>query len=190
MPRTLIAIGVSPDNAIGYTDQVEEAIRTAACGKSVRALGSCGLNANAGQAQEHAFARQIALAKELSLPLVVEAEGAYDRALDFLLAEGTPEKGVVLRASDAASEQLSKWAEAGCYVSFGPSGLDDLLAFGNRARKLPAERILVESDAPDMGLGLLSGSDPRCDQVVFVADALQGICPPLRLVENWLALFT
>ncbi|MBR0406299.1 MAG: TatD family hydrolase [Eggerthellaceae bacterium] len=190
MPRIRIVIGVSPDHAVAYTDEVEETIRTVAQDKTVCALGSCGIDRNAGKEQEHAFARQIALAKELALPLVVETRGAYDRALDFLLSEGMPDKGVVLRAGDATSEQLAKWADEGCYISLGPEGLDDPLSFYDRARMLPADRILFESGAPDERLDVLAGADPRCDQVVFVADILQGICPPIRLVENWLTLFT
>lgn len=190
MPRIRIIIGVSPEHASAYTDEVEETIRTAAQSKTVCALGSCGIDRNADSVQERAFARQIALAKELALPLVVEAKGAYDRALDFLLAEGMPEKGVVLRSQDASSEQLAKWTEVGCYISLGPADFADPLSFCNSVRELPIDRILFESGAPDDRLDVLSGANPRCDQVVFVADALQGICPPLRLVENWLTLFT
>lgn len=190
MPRIRIVIGVSPDHASAYTDEVEEAIRAVVQGKTVCALGSCGIGRDAGKAQEHAFARQIALAKELSLPLVVEARGAYERALDFLLTEGMPEKGVILRAGDATSEQLAKWADEGSYISLGPTGLDDPLSFFDRARELPADRMLFESGAPYERLGVLGGADSRCDQVVFVADILQEICPPIRLVENWLTLFT
>ena len=186
MPRVHVALGVSPSNADSYSAEIEESIRKAFAGKNVKAIGSCGLTVQHSQAQEHAFARQIALAKELDALLVVEASGAYDEALGILEHEGLPRRSVILRSFDGTAEQLDSWVEYGCYISFGAEAENDPVAFCKLARRVPADRLLVESGAPDTTLLTLGSSKPRCDQVVFVADTLQGICPGPQLASNFL----
>ena len=189
MPRIVCSIGVSPAYAQSYDESVEASLREAAKAKQVRAIGSCGLDARCDEMQVQVFERQIALAKELDLALIVEADGMGSRALEILEHAGLPKRGVMLRAKGVPLDQLSAWADAGCFISLGAEVASDPIAYCACARTLPVERLLVESGAPASGIPALSGTSPRCDQVVFVEDVLQGIFSPNQLVANWCELF-
>ena len=191
MPRVLFALGVAPEHASSYDDAVEDAIREAVAAKRkhVCAIGSCGLDGNAEQAQRDAFKRQIELARELGLPLIVEAEGAYTEALEELSAQGVPERGVLLRAFSGTDEELSAWILAGAYVSFDVRVTADRASSARQAKLVPAERLLVESGAPALVADVLAGSEPRPDQVVFAADVLIGAAGPGAFAQNYQTLF-
>ena len=189
MPRIVCSIGVSPAYAQSYDDAIEASLRQAAGAKQVRAIGSCGLDASCDESQVHAFESQIALAKELDLALIVEAEGMSSRALEVLEHVGMSKRGVMLRAKGVPLDQLAAWADAGCFISLGAEVASDPVSYCACARALPVERLLVESGAPTSGIPALSGTAPRCDQVVFVEDVLQGIFSPNQLVANWCELF-
>ena len=189
MPRIVCSIGVSPAYAQSYNDSVEASLREALKAKPVRAIGSCGLDASCDEAQVRAFESQIALAKELGLALIVEADGMGSRALEILEHAGLPKRGVMLRAKGVPHDQLTVWADAGCFISLGAEVTFNPVAYCECTRTLPVERLLVESGAPAAGIPALAGTSPRCDQVVFVEDVLQGIFSPNQLVANWCELF-
>lgn len=148
------------------------------------AIGSCGLSANPSNEENNAFEKQIALANELGMPLIVKVDGCYESAWSILKNAGVPARGIMLRMPDVSAEQLTPWIEAGCYFTFGPRTVEDPAFFCNLAKALPGDRILIESGAPDNGIPPLSGLPPRCDQSVFIADVLQGICPTPQIVAN------
>ncbi len=198
MPRINVALGVAPENAQLYTDETESAIRAAFADKHVKAIGSCGLALSGNPANEslpplelqiQVFERQIALARELGVPLIVQADGAWDVAFQTLEKAGLPEAPVILRAQGATADDVAPWIEAGSYIAFDAQAEYDPVGACKLARLVPTDRVLVESGAPENGLLGLTGSDPRCDQVVFIADVLQGVCPGPRLMENFLLAF-
>ena len=189
MPRAYVALGVAPQNARHYNGEIEEAILGAFDAKIVKAIGSCGLSNKPNSIEATAFARQIELAKDLGAVLVVEAQGAYDQALAILEDCGFPHRSTILRSFDGSADQLDAWVDHGCYISFGATAENDPMSACELARRVPTDHLLVESDAPSSTLIALGNSLPRCDQVVFVADVLQGICPSPQLVANFFAVF-
>ena len=188
MPRVRIALGVAPCNAGSYDDEIEQLIRATAGDKRVKAIGSCGFDGAPDEAQTKAFARQVRLAHELDMPLIVEAHGAYGQALALLEDEGLPAAGVLVRAFDGSADELTDWVERGCYVSFDIRSVDDRVGAVEYAALVPQDRIMVESGAPYTTANL-EGYPARADQVVFVADTLQSLCPPGQLASNFQALF-
>lgn len=189
MPRIRFALGVSAENAELYNSDIEQAIRAESSRKNVWAIGSCGLGDEPGDAHVRAFESQIALASELGMPLIVEASRAYGQALTLISESGIEAERVMVRMGDCDAESLDAWVQAGCYISFGAQAADDAVRYCELARRVPCDRLLVESGAPDNAIALLAGTNPRSDQVVFVADALRGVCPPIKLAENLAAFF-
>lgn len=184
MPRISFSLGVAPENASRFTSEIESSILEHAANKHVRAIGSCGLDENRDGTQLDVFKRHIALAHETALPLIIEARGAYDEALDVLLTEGVPEHGILLRGFDGTEAQLARWLERAPYVSFDVRAANDPVTFSSLARMVPETRIVVESGAPASSADALTGYPARPDQVVFAADALISICPAPQLAEN------
>ena len=184
MPRIWATVGVSPRNADGYTDEVEQAIREAASNKAVCAIGCCGLASPVTDAQAHAFKRQVALAFELKMPLVIEVREAHEQARDLLDAAGFAPERVLVRVCDASCDEIESWSRWGAYLAFDGRLANNPQAYAGPIAAIPSERVLVESGAPEVVLDALPGYPARPDQVVFVAHALASLIPPEQLTEN------
>ncbi len=115
-------------------------------------IGECGLDyyyEHSPRAQQRqAFARQIALAREFDLALVVHAREAFSDLFDVLASEGVPSR-TVIHCFTGGPEDAEECLALGCDISF--SGIvtfknaDDVRA---AARLVPLERIHVETDSP------------------------------------------
>jgi len=148
------SVGTHPHNAheelhVGTADLV----RLAAHPKCV-AIGEAGLDYHYDNsprdAQAEGFRRHIAAARETGLPLVIHARSADEDVADILRNEaGKGAFPFVLHCFSSGTELARVGIELGGYISF--SGI---LTFRNAeeirevARFAPADRILVETDAP------------------------------------------
>lgn len=120
--------------------------------RKIVAIGECGLDFHYDHSDRHVqrtvFAEQIALAKQLSLPLVIHTRNAWPDTFDVLDAEGMPER-VIFHCFTGDEEEARQAVQRGAWLSF--SGIvtfakaDDI----RRAAKFcPAEKLLTETDAP------------------------------------------
>ena len=103
--------------------------------------------------QEAAFRKQIALAREFNRPMSVHCLKAWGRMLDILRDETLPACGFLLHSYGGPKEMVKDFADLGAWFSF--SGYYLLERKQDRRevlRSLPPERVLVETDAPDMPL--------------------------------------
>ena len=179
-----VAVGVESRSASSYDDTVEAIIREAAQAGQVHAIGSCGLALDGGEAQEHAFESQVAIAAEFDLPLILNASGNHARMLALLKSESFPLERTLAHAFEGSDDELILWVEAGCYVSFSGKSANDPGKLLHQAKIVPANRLLVESGAPDEALDALSGQPPRCDQSVFVAEIVRERVSAEQIAKN------
>jgi TatD DNase family protein len=144
--------GVHPHDAADFDPAGDvDALRAEAAQGAV-AMGECGLDYHYDHSprdlQRRAFAAQLALAKELGLPVVVHTREAADDTAAMVREAGAA--GVVgIMHCFAGPPALAEVAiEAGWYLSF--SGIITFKKFADDAllRLAPADRLLVESDAP------------------------------------------
>jgi TatD DNase family protein len=120
---------------------------------AVVAIGETGLDhfrtEPSGQGmQEESFRAHIAIAKATGKTLVIHDRDAHDDVLRVLLEEGAPDR-VVFHCYSGDEAMARVCADAGYYLSFaGPVTFkpnDELRA---AAAVCPADRLLVETDAP------------------------------------------
>ena len=144
-----VAVGVIPRHAHRYDDEIEQALRAAlsAAKKNAGAIGSCGIDDVSDTVQLAAFTRQVALAKELALPLIVKAPACEGRAFEIVQESDLPFDQVLLRVDGIDEASLSSWVEAGSYLSFNAAHANEAEALYRFAETLPADRIMVESGA-------------------------------------------
>jgi TatD DNase family protein len=98
--------------------------------------------------QEVAFRMQIRLAKRLHKPLVVHSRDAWDDTFRVLDDEGAPER-TVFHCFTGGPAEARRALDLGAYLSF--SGIVSFTSAGDvreAARGTPADRLLVETDAP------------------------------------------
>ena len=118
------------------------------------AVGEIGLDrwkpglAYAGQ--EEVFTAQLRLAAERNLPVSIHCLQAWGRLLDLLLAGPLPARGFLLHSYGGPQELVKPLAKLGAYFSF-----PGYYAYERKARQretfrhIPADRLLIETDAPD-----------------------------------------
>lgn len=101
--------------------------------------------------QERVFLRQIELACRYARPLCVHCLRAWDW-LAGLLKRG-PVPGFMLHSFGGSPEILKQMLERGAYVSFSASAFRPEKERAREVlRRVPADRLLIETDAPDMPL--------------------------------------
>ena len=86
------AVGIHPDHASVYTDEDIEEIRRLAAHPKAVAIGEIGLDYYYGtddrEEQQELFRRQIRLANELRLPIMIHSRDANQLTMDILTEEG------------------------------------------------------------------------------------------------------
>ncbi|MGB4781653.1 TatD family hydrolase, partial [Candidatus Methylomirabilis sp.] len=143
--------GIHPHDANGYDDAAEETLRTLATQPKVVAIGEAGLdffrNRSPHSVQAEAFRRQIRLARELDLPLIVHDREAHQETMQILEAEGV-ERGVLHCFSGDLAMAEEAWRR-GYYVSIaGPVTYPKNEALREVVRKARIDRLLLETDCP------------------------------------------
>ncbi|MGH3055910.1 MAG: TatD family hydrolase [Gaiellaceae bacterium] len=146
-------VGIHPHEASTVTPAVVEEIARLARAPRVVAIGETGLDYfydnSPRPVQQDAFRRFVALARQLQLPLVVHLRDAYDDAVAILRDEHAAEVGGVIHCFSGDRAVAHAFLDLGFHLSF--SGIvtfknaDELRAV---VRMTPADRLLVETDAP------------------------------------------
>ena len=153
---------------------MEESLRAMLADPRTCALGEVGLDyhydLSPRDVQRHVFRRQVQMAHECGLPLVLHMRDAHDDGFEILEQEGWPEAGVLLHCCSVGPDELSRWIDRGCYVAFGGavtfSRSDDLRA---SAQIVPENRLLTETDAPYMAPVPFRGLECAPEFTVFTA---------------------
>ncbi len=151
-PDVYASVGVHPLQPSGAPCD-PEVLRAHASGDRVVAIGETGLDYHydgcSPEDQRERFTTQLRLATELRLPVIVHTRKAKEDTLACLSAHVDPGVGGVLHCFTEDFDMAEQALELGFYISF--SGI---LTFRNArelretARRLPLERILVETDSP------------------------------------------
>ena len=146
-------VGVHPHEAASVTDAVLDAVAELATRPKVVAIGETGLDYHyehsPREAQRQAFARFIQLARRLGLPIVVHLRHADDDAADILRGERAGEIGGVIHCFSSDAAAARRFLDLGMHISFsGIVTFKTAEPLREAARLVPADRLLVETDAP------------------------------------------
>lgn len=158
------AVGSHPDDADHVDGALVERYRALCANPRVRAIGEIGLDYHYEDVpravQQKAFRMQLALAQELSMPVVVHEREAHEDALRIL--DGFPTVRGVFHCYSGSLEMAKELVRRGWYIGF-----TGVITFKN-ARKavgvaewLPLSRTLIETDCPYMAPEPFRGR--RCD---------------------------
>ncbi|HSB84791.1 MAG TPA: TatD family hydrolase [Ilumatobacteraceae bacterium] len=142
----------------------------------VIAVGECGLDYyydhSPRDAQRRAFAAQIQLARQHSLPLIIHTRDAWADTFDILDAEGVPEQ-TIFHCFTGGADEARQCVDRGAYVSFsGIVSFKTATDLHEAARQCPLERLLAETDSPYLAPVPHRGKTNRPAYVVHVVAAL------------------
>jgi TatD DNase family protein len=174
-PQVHVAIGRHPSNSAGFDDADLAELEALAAHERCVAIGEAGLDFKRDYApredMERAFVAQIELARETGKPLVVHTRQAEDETLGVIdeHAGGVP----VIMHCFSLTDRVDACLERGYWISFAgnvtyPSA-DDLR---QAARRVPDDRLLVETDAPYLAAQPIRGRENEPAHVVHTAQAL------------------
>ncbi len=148
-----VTAGVHPHQAKLATAATYDEISGLAREGRIVAIGEIGLDFHYDysprETQRDVFRRQIRLARDVGLPIVVHTREADDETSKVLEEEGARETGGVIHCFTGGHELARRALDLGMLISF--SGI---LAFPRSevmqavAREVPEDRLLVETDAP------------------------------------------
>ncbi len=177
IPRLRIAAGVHPHVARRWDNEVEENLRVMLASSRTSALGEVGLDYHYDLSprgvQRDVFRRQIELAHECGLPLVLHMRDAHDDGFAILEEEGWPVAGVLLHCCSAAPDELTRWIERGCFAAFGGAvtfGRSDEVRASVAA--IPEGRLLTETDSPYMAPVPFRGLECGPEFVLYTAQRI------------------
>ena len=101
--------------------------------------------------QNEIFLPQLALAAELNRPVTIHCLRAWGALDELMRTHPLPQRGFLLHAYGGPQEMVAGFAKLGGYFSFNAYFLHERKARQREVfRHIPADRLLVETDAPDM----------------------------------------
>jgi TatD DNase family protein len=150
--QVFAALGIHPHHAGEVAEDFDNELQWAiGSSKRVVAVGECGLdyhgNSSSPEAQKAVFLKQILLAQQLSLPLILHVRDAHADALAIM--KGYPGLRFVVHCFTGTPAECSQWLELGAYIGF-----TGVLTYKNApdvrasCQLVPEDRLLVETDAP------------------------------------------
>jgi TatD DNase family protein len=142
--------GIHPHAAETWSASTEAVVRAHAALPRCVAIGETGLDwfrmRAPREAQVTAFRAQLAIARELDLPVVIHCREADEDCFAILRGEAPP---VVVLHCFAAAGHLAEAVERGWYCSFaGNVTYPSAIALQDAAARVPAHLLLAETDAP------------------------------------------
>ena len=145
-------VGMHPHDAKDLDDQTVCIFRELAVHPKVVALGEMGLDyyrdLSPRPIQQEAFERQLDLAEELDLPIVIHNREAYHDILPILRARRGRVRGV-MHCFSGDVEIMHQSLALGFHIGIGgPVTYRKADALQEVARKVPADTLLVETDCP------------------------------------------
>ena len=153
-PHIYAAVGYHPENCAPYTDTDLDILRRLAQHPKVVAIGEIGLDYYWEQNppkefQQAVFRAQLALARELSLPVIVHDRDAHADCL--AIVKEFPEVRGVFHCYSGSVEMARELWKLGWYLGFdGPVTYKNARRTVEVAAEVPLERLLLETDSPYM----------------------------------------
>lgn len=162
------AVGTHPDDADHLDDKTLSEYRALAARDRVAAIGEIGLDYHYEDVprtiQQEAFVRQLELARDLRMPVIVHEREAHADAMEIV--DAFPEVRGVFHCFSGSLEMARWLLHRGWYVGF-----TGVLTFKNARRALevaenvPLHRLLLETDCPYMAPEPFRGH--RCDSTML-----------------------
>lgn len=151
-PGIYAAIGWHPHEAAKADASLEEQVKSLANDPKVVAIGEIGLDYYRDYAprerQKKVFARMIAIASELDLPIVIHCRDAFGDVLDILRSEMQANTRGVFHCFSGSEEDLRQVLDLNFYVSYTGNVTYKKTPLISTVQATPAERLLLETDCP------------------------------------------
>ncbi len=163
----------------GSLADFQKRLATQLTGFSTVAIGEIGLDTKVEQCalpeQLPVLEAQLALAVDLDLPVILHCRGAFEELLTAVNQHGGKLTGV-LHAYSRGPELAERFIAAGLHIAFGGAVTRDRAKrVRSAAVRLPLDKIVLETDAPSIGLDGVLPEDTEPRHVRDLAQAVADI---------------
>jgi len=118
---------------------------------------------------------QLALAADLDLPVILHCRGAFEELLTEVNRHGGKLRGV-LHAYSRGPELAERFIAAGLHIAFGGAVTRDRAKRVRKAAvRLPLDKIVLETDAPSIGLDGVLPAETEPGHVRDIAEAVAAL---------------
>ncbi len=176
-PHIIGAVGMHPHTAEHMTEAMAEELIRIAGNKKIAAIGEIGLDYyydfSPREVQKLWFDRQLSIAEQVMLPVVLHIRDAMGDCMDILRAHraGLIENGGVMHCYSGSTETAKECLDLGLMIGFGGS-----LTFKNNRRGVetaeivPLDRFVFETDCPYLAPVPHRGERNDSSFISFVAE--------------------
>lgn len=174
------AVGIHPDDAAEADENGIAELREMCRDKKVVAIGEIGLdyywNKDNIELQKEAFERQIELAKELKLPIIVHSRDAAKDTMDILKSTNAGINSGVIHCFAYSTEIAEEAIDMGFYI-----GVGGVVTFKNSKKlketvaNIPLEKTVLETDCPYLAPDPFRGKRNSSLYLEYVVNVIAGI---------------
>lgn len=183
-PHVYAAVGIHPENCGGYTAGDLAALRQLAQQPKTAAIGEIGLDYYWAEnpprdLQQRVLRDQLALARELALPVIIHDREAHADTLSII--REFPGITGVFHCFSGSPEMAQELLKLGWYLGFdGPVTYKNARRAPEVAAVTPLDRMLIETDSPYMAPVPYRGKRNDSGYVHLIAEKLaewKGVTP-------------
>ena len=172
-------IGIFPSEVKTYTPKVEEKLRNLAKNPKIKAVGEIGLDYYWDKSfvdlQKEVFVKQIKLANELNLPIVVHDREAHKDSFD-LLKEYNKNSKVLFHCFSGSVEFMQECVKQGWYIAIGGVvTFKNAIKMKDVAKTVPLEYLVLETDSPYLTPVPFRGKENSPAYVKYVAEEIANL---------------
>lgn len=174
------ALGIHPENADEFTDErLEEIKNLIKENKKIVAVGEIGLDYYweenpPREVQKEVFIKQMKLAEELNLPVIIHDREAHGDTLEII--KSFPKVKGVVHCFSGSVEMARECVKLGYYI-----GVTGVVTFKNAkkvvevVKDIPLDKLLVETDCPYMAPEPNRGKRNKSDYIKYVIEKMAEI---------------
>lgn len=179
-PEILAAVGVHPEECGDLAEEDMAILEEYTVNDNVVAIGEIGLDYYWDEPerdiQKRWFARQLALAGKVKLPVIIHSREAAADTYDILRSEKADEVGGIMHCYSYGVEMAKQFLDLGLYL-----GVGGVVTFKN-GRKLkevveyaPLDRIVTETDSPYMAPVPMRGKRNSSEYLPYIIEEIARI---------------
>ncbi len=174
------AVGIHPHDAKSLDDMMLGLIKAMARKSKVKAIGEIGLDYHYDfsprDEQVYWFRKQLQLAKELKMPVIIHDREANNDVMTILKEENSFETGVLMHCFSGSAELARQYVKLGAYISIaGPVTFKNSRKLIEVVETVPMDRLMIETDSPYLTPTPFRGKRNESAHVRYVAEKIAEI---------------
>lgn len=147
------ALGIHPEDIANMNESILDRIRMLSSNPKVVAIGEIGLDYYYDQSnketQKYWFERQIELAKELQLPVIIHDRDAHEDTVNIVKKTNAKQVGGIFHCFSGSAQMAIELLKLNFYISIaGPVTFKNAKKLVEVVKTVPLDKLLIETDCP------------------------------------------